>query len=302
MTRDRLRGAGPCPAKSRGDRQGACSPLLLCVATTLLGMCSACAKHYRIEGLVLQVDPSARTILVSHRPIDGYMPAMTMPFHVAPQEDLSTLTPGTRVNFDLQVGKHASIAKSLKPKIVKLEADGKEIRIDPPPNKIALGAAVPDFALTDQSNRTVHLSDFHGRVIAIDFIYTRCPLPDVCPRLSANFASVARRLIAPTSSRDIQLLSITIDPQYDTPAVLTEYAHRYGADGQSWRFLTGSFDQIRDVAGIFGLVYWPEEGSITHTVATAVIGRDGRLAALIDGSSYRPEQLRDLIEHTRDEH
>ncbi len=108
---------------------------------------------------------------------------MTMPFHVAPQEDLSTLTPGTRVNFDLQVGKHASIAKSLKPQVVNLEADGKEIRIDPPPNKIALGALVPDFTLTDQSNRTVHLSDFHGRVIAIDFIYTRCPLPDVCPRL-----------------------------------------------------------------------------------------------------------------------
>jgi protein SCO1/2 len=273
----------------------AATPALLCL---LLTLSTACAKHYRIEGLVLQVDPSARTILVSHRPIDNYMSAMTMPFHVAPHEDLSTLAPGTRLTFDLSVGKHASIARNLKPKIVKLEADGKEIRVDPPPNKIALGATVPDFTLTDQSNRTVHLSDFHGRVIAIDFIYTRCPLPDVCPRLSANFASVAKRLIAPTSSRDIQLLSITIDPQYDTPAVLTEYAHRYGADGQSWRFLTGSFDRIRDVAGIFGLVYWPEEGSITHTVATAVIGRDGKLAALIDGSSYRPEQLRDLIQHT----
>jgi len=279
------------------------SPMLLCI---LLALCSACAKHYRIEGLILQADPTARTILVSHRPVDGYMSAMTMPFHVAPHEDLSKLTPGTRINFDLSVGKHSSIAKNLKPKILKLEADGKEIRIETPPNKIALGATVPDFALTDQSNRTVHLSDFHGRVIAIDFIYTRCPLPDVCPRLSANFASVAKHLIAPliapqikpNSSRDIQLLSITIDPQYDTPAVLTEYAHRYGADGESWRFLTGSLDQIRDAAGIFGLVYWPEEGSITHTVATAVIGRDGKLAALIDGSSYRPEQLRDLIEHT----
>jgi protein SCO1/2 len=275
------------------------SPALLCI---LLATCSACVKHYKIEGLILQVDRKQRTILVSHRPIDGYMSAMTMPFHVAPREDISKLTPGTRVNFDLSVGKRASVARNLKPKIVKLEADGKEIRVETPPNKIALGATVPDFALTDQSNRTVHLSDFHGRVIAIDFIYTRCPLPDVCPRLSANFASVAKRLIVPTSSRDIQLLSITIDPQYDTPAVLTEYAHRYGADGESWRFLTGSLDQVREVAGIFGLVYWPEEGSITHTVATAVIGRDGHLAALIDGSSYRPEQLRDLIQQTLDQH
>jgi protein SCO1 len=291
------------PCRLRRDRQGACSPILLCVVVAvLLAVSTGCVKRYKLEGLVLQVDPSARTILLSHRPIDNYMPAMTMPFHVAPHEDLSTLAPGTRVSFDLQVGTHASIAKNLKPKVVKLEANGKEIRVDPPPNKIALGATVPDFTLTDQSNRPVHLSDFHGRVIAVDFIYTRCPLPDVCPRLSANFASVAKRLIAPTSSRDIQLLSITIDPQYDTPAVLTEYAHRYGADGQSWRFLTGSLDQIRDVAGIFGLVYWPEEGSITHTVVTAVIGRDGKLAALIDGSSYRPEQLRDLIQHTLDQH
>jgi protein SCO1 len=120
----------------------------------------------------------------------------------------------------------------------------------------------------------------------------------VCPRLSANFAYVARHLVTPTAGRDIELLSITIDPQYDTPAVLTEYAHRYGADGQSWRFLTASMDQIREVAGMFGLVYWAEEGSITHTAATAVIDRNGNLAALVEGSSYRAEQLRDLIEHT----
>jgi len=282
----------------RRDRQGARSPALFCAVTVLLALSSACVKHYKIEGLVLQVDPAQRTILVSHRPINNYMPAMTMPFRVAPQEDLSKLTPGTRVSFDLSIGKHTSIARNLQPRIAKLEADGNEIHVETPPNKISIGALVPDFTLTDQANRAVRLSDLHGRVIAIDFIYTRCPLPDVCPRLSANFASVAKRLIAGTSNHDLELLSITIDPQYDTPAVLTEYAHRYGADGQSWRFLTGSLDQIREVAGIFGMVYWAEEGSITHTAATAVIGRNGRLAALIEGSSYRPDQLRDLIEHT----
>jgi protein SCO1/2 len=296
MTRARhVAHASACSGELQFAVTRARSPILLCL---LLALSSACAKHYKIEGLVLQIDPAARTILVSHRPIDNYMPAMTMPFHVAPHEDLSKLAPGTRVNFDLQIGKHASIARNLKPRIAKLEADGKEIRVDPPPNKIALGAIVPDFTLTDQSNRPVHLSDFHGRVIAIDFIYTRCPLPDVCPRLSANFAYVAKRLIAGTSRHDLELLSITIDPQFDTPAALTEYAHRYSADGESWRFLTGSLDQIREVAGLFGLVYWAEEGSITHTAATAVIGRDGKLAALIEGSNYRAEQLRDLIEHT----
>lgn len=91
-------------------------------------------------------------------------------------------------------------------------------------------------------------------------------------------------------------MSITIDPQFDTPAVLTEYARRWQADGTTWRFLTGTPQQIQRVAGLFGLVYFPDEGSITHTVATAVIGRDGTLLAKIDGQ-YRPDQLRALIEH-----
>jgi len=260
---------------------------LLCIVS------SGCAKHYRVQGLVLQTDLAARTILVSHRPIDRYMPAMTMAFHVAPKEDLSKLAPGSRVDFDLSVGKHVTIARNLKPRVTKLEAGGQEIRVENPPNKVALGGTMPDFTLTDQSGRAVHLSDFRGRVIAVDFIYTRCPLPDVCPRLSANFAFVSKRL----RGRDLELLSITIDPQYDTPATLTEYGRRYGADGESWRFLTGSSSQIREVAGLFGLVYWAEEGSITHTTATAIIGRDGKLSARIEGSSYRPDQLRDLIEH-----
>jgi len=259
---------------------------------------TGCAKHYRMEGLILQADPARRTILVSHRPIEGYMPAMTMPFHVAPKEDLSTLVPGARVSFDLHVSKSESIARHLKVRASKLEADGKEIRVETPPNKVALGAAVPDFVLTDQANRSVRLSDFRGRVVVVDFIYTRCPLPDVCPRLSANFAYLAKRLVAPTAGRDLELLSVTIDPQFDTPAALTEYARRYGADGESWRFLTGPLDQIREVAGMFGLVYWAEEGSITHTAATAVIARDGKLTAVIEGAGYRATQLRDLVEHT----
>jgi len=265
-------------------------PIFFVLALALTG----CARHYRVEGLVLQTDPAQRTILVSHRPIKNYMPAMTMSFHVSPHEDLSKITPGTRLNFELRITKHDSLAQNLKPRATRLEGiNGEALRVETPKNKVALGSEVPDFTLTDQSGRNVHLSDFRGRVVAIDFIYTRCPLPDVCPRLSANFAYVSKRL----RGRDVTLLSITIDPQFDTPPVLAEYAHRYGGDGESWRFLTGTTDQIRDVGGRFGLIYWPEEGSLTHTSATAVIGRDGRLEALIEGSSYRPDQLRDLIEH-----
>jgi protein SCO1/2 len=244
---------------------------------------TGCAHRYRVEGLVLAVDPAKRTILVSHRAIEKYMPAMTMQFAVAPKENLSSVAPGARVDFELQNSK----ARHLRVRQTQLE----NVNVETPKNQLAIGDPVPDFTLTDQNSRQVHLSDFKGRVIALDFIYTRCPLPDVCPRLSANFAYIFKRM------GNVQLLSITIDPQWDTPAVLEEYGRRWQADGSRWRFLTGTPDQIRNVSGLFGLIYWPEDGSITHTVATAIIGADGKLVARIDGASHRPEQLRDLIVH-----
>ena len=181
-------------------------------------------------------------------------------------------------------------------KKVRVTASVSDVNLPKAPlNRVLIDHKIPLFSLVDQTGRTVSLSDFQGKVVVVDFIYTRCPLPDVCPRLSANFSSVSKKL----RGREVEFLSITIDPQFDTPAVLSEYARRWQA-GESWKFLTGTSAQIQEVAGLFGLIYWPEEGSITHTVATAVIGRDGTLLAKIDGAGYRPDQLLALVEHVLD--
>ena len=245
------------------------------------------AHRYPVEGIVVETKLELRQMVVAHKPIDNYMPAMTMAFTVERGVDLEKLVPGTRVAFELEVGKRASIARK-----VKIEAAINDLNLPKaPPNKVLIGHKMPSFSLIDQTGQTVNLSDFRGKVVVVDFIYTRCPLPDVCPRLSANFASVSKKL----RGRDVEFLSITIDPQYDTPEVLTEYARRWQA-GESWKFLTGTTEKIQEVAGLFGLVYWAEEGSITHSVATAVIGRDGTLVAKIDGARYRPDQLLALVE------
>jgi protein SCO1 len=244
---------------------------------------NACAHRYRVEGLVLQVDPAARTMLVSHAPVAHSMPAMSMPFTVGAKENLAAISPGARIKFELS----GAVAHDIRVETTKLES----VKVDAPKNQVQIGDPVPDFSLTDQNSRRVRLSDFRGRVVALDFIYTRCPLPNVCPRLSANFAYIFKRL------PNVQLLSISIDPLWDTPAVLSDYARRWQADGERWRFLTGAPGEIQNVAGMFGLIYWPEEGSITHTVETAVIAADGRLAAKIDGAGSRPGELRDLIAH-----
>jgi protein SCO1 len=248
---------------------------------------SSCGRHYRARGIVLAVDPNTQRVTISHREIPGYMEAMAMPFRAESARELEQLAPGLRIQFELNVHRGATSVRHIR---VEQAATG-DVPIPKAEGKVAVGDPMPDFTLTAQDGRAVHLSDYRGRLVAVDFIYTRCPLPDVCPRLSANFARLQRRL----GSR-VALLSITLDPEFDTPAVLSDYAGRYGADPSIWRFLTGPGDVVQKVAGRFGVVYWPEENAITHTSSTALIDRDGKLAALVEGSSFTSQQLLDLVE------
>ena len=247
----------------------------------------SCARHYRAQGIVLAVDRNAQRVTISHREIPGYMEAMAMPFHAESERELDPLTPGSRIQFELKVRGGATAVSHIR---VQQLATG-DVPVQKPQETIAVGETMPDFTLTAQDGRPVRLSDYRGQLVAIDFIYTRCPLPDVCPRLSANFARLQKRL----GSR-VALLTITLDPEYDTPAVLSEYAQRWQADPHVWRFLTGAPYDVEKVARRFGVVYWAEENAITHTSSTAVIDRAGKLAALVEGSAFTSQQLLDLVE------
>ena len=242
------------------------------------------AKTYPVDGIVVAIDARARTILVSHRPIEHYMAAMTMPFRVESAEALRALHPGSRIRFDLIVGNSESVARNVR------RAGEADAALPAPKEQLAIGAPLPEFNLTDQNGNRVHLADLHGKVIAIDFIYTRCPLPDICPRLSANFATLQRRF-AGQLGRDLILISITVDPDYDSPSVLAEYSRRWSAQ-PGWLFLTGD---IAALASALGEIYWVDEGSIGHNSTTSIIDREGRLAAVVDGSNYRADQLMSLV-------
>lgn len=267
--------------------------IALFLALAAAGVCAA--ARYPAEGLVLRVNPADRTVLISHRAIEGFMPAMAMSFRVRRAKEIAALTPGERVTFDLVVSKRASwIERVRAARRETVEDEGVRIPLPSPKEVLAIGAPVPDFTLIDQSGERVRLADLAGKVVALDFIYTRCPLPEVCPRLSANFAQVQRRF-ADHMGKDLVLLSLTLDPQYDTTATLAAYAKIWNAERAGWRFLTGDPATIERAAGWFGLIFWPEEGLITHTSETGVIGRDGRLAARISGSGFTGAQIGDLI-------
>lgn len=247
------------------------------------------ARAVVVEGLIVEVRPAESTVVISHKEIPGVMPAMAMPLKVRNAAELRALRRGMMVTVEMNGGEARRIRVNKARNAI--EEDGKQVLLAPPKDAIAQGAQVPDLNFTDHAGVGRHIEEYRGAVVAIQFLYTRCPMAEVCPRLAATFARLQRRF---ADRKDLVLLSITLDPKHDTPPVLSRYAETWRA-GERWRFLTGSEAQIKAAANCFGLVYWPEEGVITHTSSIALIGRSGHLEALVEGLSFTAAQLEDLI-------
>jgi protein SCO1 len=261
------------------------------VLLALLG--SGCATGYAARGLVLRVDPASSTVTVSHDPIPGYMEAMVMPFTVRDRRALTGLRPGDVVEFRLRPKRGGTQIDRLR----HLSAEGADSGLTMTPAVSALvkaGERVPEFSLIDQHKAPVSLSSLRGQVVAITFIYSRCPLPDYCPRMVNNLAEVKNRY-RERLGRDLTLLTVTFDPKYDTPEVLKSFAVRYGGNVPGWHFLTGSPEAVAAVCASFGIEYWPDQGLITHSLQTAVIDREGRLAASVSGRGFSGRQIADLV-------
>ena len=199
---------------------------------------------------------------------------------------------GATVN-DVRFGRQHSNIDSLNFFLGERAGAGTALGIPGFPSD-ASNSGLPDFELTDQSEARVALSRLNGKVVAVTFIYSRCPLPDYCPRMVENFRAIRARF-ADRMDRDLVLLTISFDPQYDTPQVLARYAASMRAGGPGWHFLTGDPANIERVCNAFGIQYFPDEGLITHSLQTAVVDRDGRLAATVEGKEFTPRQLGDLI-------
>lgn len=276
-------------SETRNPKPGArlASVMLL----TLAG--PACAKHYTTNGLVLRVDRPGAVVTISHEVFPGYMDAMAMPFDLKGRAAAASPKPGDRVRFRLSVNGSRSWVDRLD--VISAEPADAGLQTTPAqPVLVKVGTAIPDFELVDQSGAPLTLSSLRGKVVAVTFIYTRCPLPDYCPRMMTNFRAVADRF-ADRLNRDLALLVVSFDPKYDTPQMLRAYAASYKATGPGWHFLTGAGERIERVCNAFGIQYWPEEGLITHSLQTAVIDREGRLVANVEGRGFNGNQLADLV-------
>jgi protein SCO1/2 len=283
----------------------------LLLATLICGALNAAVvaqdKRYAVRGMVLRVDPATRTFVVSHDAIEGLMSAMIMPFEVRDARELMPLAQGALVEFTLVVGPQAGFATDIRVRKYQTaeqdpltarrlallkKAAGRSV----PP--LAAGQAVPDFTLTDQAGQPVRFSTLTaGKVVALNFVYTRCALPQFCLRAS-NVFSVLQRRFARQYGRELVLLTVTFDPERDTPEVLATYAARFDADPKMWRFLTGRTADVRRVCAFFGVESYLDEGLLNHSLHAAVVDRRGRLVANVEGNQYTPEQLGDLILET----
>jgi len=261
-------------------------------------------QRHAAQGLVLRVDSQHKVMVVSLKAIPDYMDAMTMPIAVPDEKQLSDITSGTMIDFILVSEGDSAHAESVRVHPYQgLEPDPLAARrlkllakvASPPPVKaLSIGDSVPDFTLTNQDGRSVSFSAFHGKIVVLNFIYTRCALPHFCLRSSNNFGALQERF-HDALGRDMVLVTVTFDPVHDSPDALKKYAQKWHAESSRWHFLTGSEAEIRRVCALFGEDYFPDEGLMDHSLHTAIIGRDGRLMSNLEGNEFTSQQLSDLV-------
>lgn len=255
------------------------------------------ARSFEAQGRVAGFGQDARTVIVEHEKIPGYMQAMTMPFTAKNTAALKRLSVGDAVGFRLHAGSDSSWItgiERLPDSAVARHPAGKNVpgyarKAATSSTVLAEDDASPGFTLArDLHGDTVRTSNYRGKALLLNFIYTNCPLPDYCPLMSKNFAQVQNRL-ADSLQSGVQLLSVSFDPENDTPEVLRAYARRYDADTTNWTFATGTKKQVERITNRFGVFTQQEGGQITHNLRTVLIGPKGRIQRIWRGNDWQPQ-------------
>jgi protein SCO1 len=272
----------------------------LCVAVIMTG-CPPSPKHYHLSGTIISKDVDAQKITVAHDDIPGFMAAMTMPYSVHDPHGLDEVQPGDKIVADVVVESNSDYW--LEHILITDQSGRGKPLTGSTVTPLAAGAAVPDVPLVNQDGKTIRLSEFKGKAVLLTFIYTRCPNPDYCPRVSGQFAAIEKQLAqSPADSAHAQLLSISLDPSYDTPAVLRKYGLAYlGGDPSGfahWEFAVSSPDDLKQLASAFDLVYYEQDNQIVHSMDTVLIAPDGTVARTWTDNDWTTADMLSAIQQT----
>jgi protein SCO1/2 len=276
---------------------GGCSRSVSSEASTAAGA-TAADKRFPLTGEIVRVDNEHKRLVVKHDEVKGYMPAMTMEFAAAPA-DLAAAKPGQRIRAEMVTSKTGDfrlekIWPNDQATVDTIAAGARQLAEDTHNRgKNAyreIGETVPDFALFDQEGRVVQSARFRGKQIMINFIFSRCPVATMCPASTLKMMST-QKLAREANIPNLELISITLDPAYDTPAVLKEYAAVRGIDTSNFSFLTGPENAIKDLLTQFGVIAEFRGDLLTHTLTTLLIDANGRIAHRADGSQWEPAEF-----------
>lgn len=260
---------------------------------------NAVQQSFATRGVVRTLPEGGRTLVVRHEEIAGYMPKMTMELNVRDPNELQGLQRDDEITFDLVATAETHWIENIRRvgRAAPSEASAS-INLTNRVSELRPGDMLPDAELLSEDGRRIRFSEFRGQAVAFTFIFTRCPLPDYCPRMGSHFAQ-ARKLIstrahAPTNW---QFLSISFDPEFDTPAQLRSYGNSYRAgNADRWLFAVASNAVLGELAPRLDLMITREPGgSISHNLRTVVLDTRGRIARQFDGNQWTPEQLAEAL-------
>ena len=246
-------------------------------------------------GVVIEVAPAEKRVTIKHDAVPGYMQAMTMPFDVKDTNELTGLAPGDAVSFRIVIqddyGWVDQIRKTGKKINIAVTSTPFSSAHDVEP--LNEGDLLPDYHLTNQLGNAISTGQFKGQALAITFLFTRCPYPNFCPLMANNFAEAQKKLLAmPNAPTNWHLLTISFDPEFDTPEILRRYAELHSADPAHATFATGAVTNIVALGERFGLVFLKDQsGIINHNLRTIVVDASGRVQKIFTGNTWQPPEL-----------
>lgn len=252
------------------------------------------AKRYALKGKVVSIDKQAASANIDNEPIAGFMDAMVMSYTIKPPGILDQLQPGDSIAADVVVDSDKYWIENVK---ITGHSPTPAAKPTASTHIPAAGDEVPDFKLVNQSGKSVSLHNYRGQTLLLTLIYTRCPFPDFCPRVSHEFAAINQQLsLDPARYGKTHLLSISFDPAHDTPKVLRAYGFSCAGSKDPaifthWEFSAIPQTELPEFANYFALTYKEEDGMITHSLSTAVISPDGKIFKWYHGADWQATDL-----------
>jgi protein SCO1/2 len=281
--------------------KGAAARLLPAVSFSLLLVVTGCrpsardhegAAHvFAAHGVIEKIAADGRQVTIHHETIPGYMIAMTMDFPVDDAREVEGLVPGDEITFSLNVDQDRAWVSDLhrtghtNPSLPDSSMDGMP--------QLKPGEPLPDGELIAEDGRHIHLSDFRGKVVALTFFFTRCPLPNYCPLMNRNFAQARNLLLAnPKAPGNWEFLSISFDSDFDQPATLSSYGAFYrDHNADRWLFAAAPPSTLARLAPSLGLVVMRQDNALSHNLRTVVVDPQGRLYRQFNDNLWTPRQL-----------